>query len=75
MRASVIGDQVRCLGAASAVERACKPAPGRARSRERRQARTIEPKEKIGMEDILFVGTTVGFFLLTWALIHLCERL
>jgi len=27
------------------------------------------------MEDMLFVGTTVGFFVLTWALIHLCERL
>jgi len=27
------------------------------------------------MEDILFVGTAVGFFMLTWALIRLCERL
>jgi hypothetical protein len=27
------------------------------------------------MDDALFVGATVGFFLLTWALIRLCERL
>jgi len=27
------------------------------------------------MSDALFVGMTVGFFLLTWALIRLCERL
>jgi len=27
------------------------------------------------MQDALFVGLTVGFFLLTWALIRLCERL
>jgi len=27
------------------------------------------------MQDALFVGVTVGFFLLTWALIRLCERL
>jgi hypothetical protein len=25
--------------------------------------------------DALFVGVTVGFFVLTWALIRLCERL
>lgn len=25
--------------------------------------------------DALFVGMTVGFFVLTWALIRLCERL
>jgi len=27
------------------------------------------------MDDALFVGMTVGFFVLTWALIRLCERL
>jgi len=27
------------------------------------------------MDDAVFVGVTVGFFLLTWALIRLCERL
>jgi len=27
------------------------------------------------MQDALFVGLTVGFFVLTWALIRLCERL
>jgi len=27
------------------------------------------------MSDALFVGMTVGFFVLTWALIRLCERL
>lgn len=27
------------------------------------------------MDDALFVGVTVGFFVLTWVLIRLCERL
>jgi len=27
------------------------------------------------MRDVLFVGVTVGFFVLTWALIRLCDRL
>ena len=27
------------------------------------------------MDDAMFVGVTVGFFVLTWALIRLCERL
>ena len=27
------------------------------------------------MDDALFIGVTVGFFVLTWALIRLCERL
>jgi len=27
------------------------------------------------MNDALFVGIAVGFFVLTWALIRLCERL
>jgi len=27
------------------------------------------------MSDALFVGMTIGFFALTWALIRLCERL
>jgi len=27
------------------------------------------------MNDALFVGVMVGFFVLTWALIRLCERL
>ena len=27
------------------------------------------------LDDALFVGVTVGFFVLTWALIRLCERL
>jgi len=27
------------------------------------------------MSDALFVGATIGFFVLTWALIRLCERL
>ncbi len=27
------------------------------------------------MGDALFVGITVGFFVLTWALLRLCERL
>jgi len=27
------------------------------------------------MVDALFVGVMVGFFVLTWALIRLCERL
>src|SRR5215470_5031083 len=27
------------------------------------------------MSDALFVGMTIGFFVLTWALIRLCERL
>jgi hypothetical protein len=27
------------------------------------------------MADALFVGVTMGFFLLTWALIRLCEKL
>jgi len=27
------------------------------------------------MDDALFVGISVGFFVLTWALIRLCERL
>jgi hypothetical protein len=27
------------------------------------------------MDDALFVGMTVAFFVLTWALIRLCERL
>jgi len=27
------------------------------------------------MTDALFVGVMVGFFVLTWALIRLCERL
>jgi hypothetical protein len=26
-------------------------------------------------DDAVFVGVTVGFFVLTWALIRLCERL
>jgi hypothetical protein len=75
MRATVTGDPVRYLGAVSVVERRSEQAPARACSRDRHPARPVEPKEEIGMEDILFVGTTVGFFVLTWALIHLCERL
>jgi len=27
------------------------------------------------MSDALFVGMTIGFFVFTWALIRLCERL
>jgi len=27
------------------------------------------------MDDALFVGMIVGFFVLTWALVRLCERL
>jgi len=27
------------------------------------------------MDDALFLGISVGFFVLTWALIRLCERL
>jgi len=27
------------------------------------------------MADIVYLGMTVGFFVLTWALIRLCERL
>jgi hypothetical protein len=27
------------------------------------------------MADIVYLGMTVGFFALTWALIRLCERL
>jgi len=27
------------------------------------------------MADIVYLGVTVGFFALTWALIRLCERL
>jgi len=27
------------------------------------------------MGDALFVGVTIGFFMLTWALVRLCERL
>jgi len=27
------------------------------------------------MDDAVFVGVTVGFFVLTWVLIRLCERL
>jgi len=27
------------------------------------------------MSDALFLGMTAGFFVLTWALIRLCERL
>jgi len=27
------------------------------------------------MADIAYLGMTVGFFVLTWALIRLCERL
>jgi len=27
------------------------------------------------MADVIYVGMTVGFFVLTWALIRLCERL
>jgi len=27
------------------------------------------------MGDLVFIGLTAGFFLLTWALIRLCERL
>jgi len=27
------------------------------------------------MSDALFVGMTIGFFALSWALIRLCERL
>jgi hypothetical protein len=27
------------------------------------------------MADVIYVGVTVGFFLLTWALIRLCEKL
>jgi len=27
------------------------------------------------MNDALFVGLAIGFFVLTWALIRLCERL
>jgi hypothetical protein len=26
------------------------------------------------MGDVLFLGLTVGFFVLTWALVKLCER-
>jgi len=25
--------------------------------------------------DLVYGGVTLGFFLLTWALVHLCERL
>jgi len=57
------------------VERRSEPASARACSRDRHQARFVEPNEEIEMDDILFVGTTVGFFVLTWALIRLCERL
>jgi hypothetical protein len=75
MRAPVIGDPVRCLGAVSALERRSEAAPARVCARDRHKARPIEPDEEIGMEDMLFVGTTVGFFVFTWALIRLCERL
>jgi len=27
------------------------------------------------MADVVYLGMTVGFFVLTWALIRLCERL
>jgi len=27
------------------------------------------------MADVMYLGVTVGFFMLTWALIRLCERL
>jgi len=27
------------------------------------------------MADVVYLGVTVGFFVLTWALIRLCERL
>jgi len=27
------------------------------------------------MGDVVYLGMTVGFFVLTWALIRLCERL
>ena len=49
-----------------------------------RRSRWLEPTESLGhrlnggvsvMGDALFVGITVGFFVLTWALIRLCERL
>jgi hypothetical protein len=26
------------------------------------------------MDDVLYLGLTVGFFALTWALVKLCER-
>jgi len=26
------------------------------------------------MDDILYLGLTIGFFALTWALVKLCER-
>jgi hypothetical protein len=31
--------------------------------------------EDKSMDDALFVGMTMGFFVLTWALIRLCDRL
>jgi len=27
------------------------------------------------MADVMYLGMTVGFFVLTWALIRLCEKL
>jgi len=27
------------------------------------------------MADVVYLGMTVGFFVLTWALVRLCERL
>ena len=33
------------------------------------------PRGDTVMADIVYLGITVGFFALTWALIRLCERL
>jgi hypothetical protein len=42
-----------------------------------RKRRSVSRRHDGGlvMDDVLFVGLTVGFFVLTWALIRLCERL
>jgi hypothetical protein len=50
-------------------------APDRARSPDRSQADLDRPKEELAMGDLVFIGLTAGFFLLTWALIRLCESL
>ena len=39
------------------------------------RARTKQGQEEEAMADITYLGLTVGFFVLTWALIRLCERL
>jgi len=57
------------------MARGAERGPDRARSPDWSQADIDLAKEELTMGDLVFIGLTAGFFLLTWALIRLCESL